>query len=133
MAMNLPTYYVDSTALAPRIPEVPLAEFTGGMNEGASNAPGIGINTGDYNPKKSDWPRPVASVIQDSQIIGGDPSAVFAIDAAFGPTALVSFVQTTAQVAPNGTAATVSGFAMINRTGKTVPAGAWLWAVADNP
>jgi hypothetical protein len=133
MATNLATYYIDSAARTPREVQVPLADWDGGMNTGASNAPGVGINTGDYNPKESDWPRPVAAVLEQSQIIGGVQSGLFAIDATFGPTALVAFVQATAAVAPDATIATVSGFPMVNRTGKTVPNGAWVWGVANNP
>lgn len=133
MGTNLATYYIDSTARTPREAQVPDADWTGGMNTGASNAPGVGINTGSYNPKESDWPRPAVEVIQDSQIIGGDPSGVFAVDATFGDTALVAFVQATAPVLANGVIAVVDGFDIINRTGATVPEDAWLWGVADNP
>jgi|TARA_R110000796_G_scaffold74509_2_gene167622 hypothetical protein len=44
--MNVPTSYVDDIAIAIRMSELPNASFTTGMNGGASNAPGIGINVG---------------------------------------------------------------------------------------
>mgnify|MGYP000114030838 CR=1 FL=1 len=43
---NVPTSYVDTIAISLRMSEVPTASFTTGMNGGASNAPGIGINVG---------------------------------------------------------------------------------------
>ena len=42
--MTLPTYFVDDTAVAARALEDPAASFANGMNLGASNAPGVGIN-----------------------------------------------------------------------------------------
>lgn len=131
MATNITQYYIDSTARTPRESETPNADWTGGMNDGASNAPGVGINTGDYDPKESDWPRPASSVIQDSQIIGGDPSGIFVIDETFGPDSLTSFLQAAAEVAPDAIIGSVAGFQMFNRTGKTIPAGSWVWGVAD--
>lgn len=133
MANNLPTYYIDSTARTPRESETPSADWAGGGNDAGSNAPGVGINTGNPNPKESDWPRPVAEVLGESQIIGGTASGLFAIDETFGPTALVAFVEATAQVAPDGIISSVSGFDMINRTGQTLEIGDWAWGVANNP
>ena len=133
MATNLATYYIDSTARTPRESETPNADWTGGMNDGASNAPGVGVNTGDYDPKEQDWPRPVTEVLGESQIIGGTASGLFAIDATFGSNALVAFVQATADVAPDAVISNVAGFDMVNRTGKTIPNGSWAWGVANNP
>ena len=134
MATNLVTYYVDSTARTAREAEVPLAAFDNGMNDAASNAPGIGVNTGDYSPKESDWWR--TEQMLDSQIMGEDASGLNAIDATFGATALVGFAPTVAPIAPDGTIdADVggSGFAIVNRTGVTIPTGAWAFGPANNP
>lgn len=132
MARNLVTYFIDSGELATRELEAPEADWDGGMNLGASNAPAIGINTGNYAPAAQDWARQDAR-IQDSQLIGGTPSGVFVIDATFGDDALAIWAQTTGSVAPNGVIANVSGFDSINRTGKTIPATTWTWGVANNP
>ena len=136
MAANQPTYFIDSTLVTARKIEVPAADFDDGMNKGGSNAPGVGVNTGDYSPKDEDWPE--IEQILDSQIIVGTPSGVFTIDGTFGDTALVGF-------APPDPVAVVladakinfdvdgSGFETFNRTGKTIPATAWTWGVANNP
>jgi len=42
--MTTPTRFIDATTVAARAAEVPDADFDTGMNSGASNAPGIGIN-----------------------------------------------------------------------------------------
>ncbi len=133
---NLPTYYVDSVPVTAREAEVPAADFTGGMNKGGACAPGMGVNTGDYSPKDSDWPE-VEQVI-DSNQIGDVASGLFCEDATFGDTALVGF-------APPDPAAPVvadaeinfdvasSGFGNFNRTGKTIPIGGWTWGPINNP
>jgi hypothetical protein len=136
MAKNLPTYFVDSTLVTAREAELPSADFTGGMNKGASNAPGTGVNTGDYSPKDSDWPE--AEQVLDSQAIGQAQSGVFCEDATFGDTALVGFAppDPDADVDPDDPInidVDGSGFANVNRTGKVVPAGAWTWGAINNP
>ena len=134
MATNETTYMIDSSLLSVRTPEVPNADWTGGGNHGASNAPGLGINTGNYDPKLQDWPRPAAEAIQDSQVIGGVPSGLFAIDATFGANALVAFVETGgAPVAADAVIKDVGGFDIVNRTGDEIPANTWVWGVANNP
>lgn len=134
MATNLTTYYVDSTARTARESEVPNADFDNGMNDAASNAPGVGINTGNYDPKPSDWWR--TEQLMESQIFGEDASGINAIDATFGPSALVGFSMTTAPVAPGGdidTDVDGSGFAIVNRTGATIPTDTWCFGPANNP
>jgi hypothetical protein len=137
MALNLPTYYLDSAEVTARSAEVPDADFAGGMNKGASNAPGVGVNTGDYDPKVSDWPRPAVqpTTVQDSNKIGGVATGLNVVDATFGDTALCAFVEAlTGAIAPDGIIENnVAGFAMINRTGKTIPQNSWAWGVANNP
>ena len=134
MSSNKQTYFVDTTLITERSAELPNADFAGGMNAGGSNAPGMGINTGDYDPKESDWPRPVSEVIQNSSVIGGVPSGIFAIDDTFGTNAILSFVQTGGTpVAPDAVITSVSGFDVVNRTDRTIPPNTWVWGVADNP
>lgn len=134
MALNLPTFYIDSAARTPREAEVPDADFTGGMNTGASNAPGVGVNTGDYDPKVTDWQPPVGvpAAVQTSQIIGGAQTGLLVLDpATAGDDEVTAFVTATGDVAPDDVVETVAGFPLRNRTGKTVPTGASVWAVGD--
>ena len=134
MSTNLVTYYTDSTAKTAREAETPLANFDNGANPGASNACGIGVNTGNYDPKASDWPR--VERMQDSQIFGEDASGLNCIDATFGATALVGFSKTAAPVAPDGDIdidVDSTGFAIVNRTGQTIPTDTWCWGPANNP
>jgi hypothetical protein len=77
--MGNPTYFRDDVAIAARAAEVINANFTNGMNNGGSNAPGIGINmTGIAvvgTPEQFTLldQREVARVAQISQSIGGHP------------------------------------------------------------
>ena len=138
MATNLVTYYVDSTARTARESDVPLADFDDGMNDAASNAPGIGIGTGNYGPSTSSWSQiPIVDErMQDSQIFGEDASGLNCIDATFGDTALVGFSVAAAPIAPDAAIdidVDGTGFAIVNRTGVTIPAGEWCWGPANNP
>ena len=72
MSTNLTTFFQDSTLRAAREPEVPLASFENGMNPAASCAPGVGINTGDYGPKESDWPH-IKGLGESQQILNVIP------------------------------------------------------------
>jgi hypothetical protein len=132
MSTNLVSYYVDTTARAARAAEVPNASFSNGANNAASNANGIGVTTGSYNFKESDWPRPAASSLLTSQQIGETRRNLFVNDATLGADSLTSLVKAAAPVAPDATIATVSGKAMKNRTGVTIPADGWTFGVADN-
>jgi hypothetical protein len=138
MSTNLVTYYVDSTAQGLRESDVPLADFDAGCNQAASCAPGIGINTGNHSPSTDSWPQfeTVDDKLADSQIFGEDASGVNVMDATFGDTALVGFSVAAAPVLADGIIDVDvggSGFALINRTGVTIPTGAWSWGVANNP
>jgi len=128
MSKNLATFFVDDAAVALREAEVPDADWVDGMNRGGSNACGIGINTGDYDPKESDWPRPDPTFIQTSQIIGGTANYIDMQSLPTGgDTVNTAFVQADAPVAPDAVIGVVEGVEVYNRTGKTVPAGAWVW------
>ncbi len=52
---SIPTQFFDSNIATARATDTPFADFSTGANLAASNAGGIGINTGGYNPKPSDW------------------------------------------------------------------------------
>ena len=137
MSTNLTTYYVDSTARGLRELDVPLADFDEGMNDAASNAPGIGVNTGNYGPSTSSWAQDSTDErMQDSQIFGEDASGLNCIDGTFGATALVGFSVAAAPIAdgdPIDADVDGSGFAIVNRTGVSIPTGAWCWGPANNP
>lgn len=133
MANNQATTFIDQTKVAEGVLRVPAADWVGGMNPAASNAPVIGVSTAVIDPTEENWPRPVSEVIQTSQSIGGTPQELFVIDAIFGADSLVAFVQATAPVLPDGIISVVGGFNMINRTGATIPTNAWVWGVANNP
>ena len=76
MGINLPTYGRNETTVTAREAEVTTADFDDGLNLGASNAPGVGINTGGKEPKVSDWTTStqygVARTPQQTMHIGGD-------------------------------------------------------------
>ena len=83
---SIPTYELNATVVTAREAETwPLAaagdpDFgIAGVNLGGSNAPGIGINTGDFNPTVDNWTtedqHEDARIPQLSQHIGGIPTA----------------------------------------------------------
>ena len=75
--MNEPTGYINDVDLSFRSSEVPLASWTTGMTYGASNAPGIGVATGNPGLAQSlpNWTLldqdSAARTPQVSQILGG--------------------------------------------------------------
>lgn len=119
---NLPTYELDSTLV--RSGEVTAADWSGGMNLGGANTPGVGINTGGYDPKAQDWPRIEDTAAHDSQHIGQDAAALQVIDGA-DINDNVAFVQADAETAPDAVLDAATG--AVNRTGETVPADGWAW------
>ncbi len=123
---NLAIYNLNGTLVTARAAEVPAADFAGGMNKGGSCAPGIGINTGNYDPKASDWPRIADTAAHDSQHIGQTASALQAVQGA-DINDTVAFVQTIAAIAPDAVLNIATG--AVNKTGKTVPSGSWAWGV----
>lgn len=127
MATNLATYELNPTLV--RSVEVPDADWSGGVNKGGSNAPGLGINTGNYDPKAQDWPRIADTEAHPSQHIGQAESPLLAIDGA-DINDNVAFVQADAETAPDGELDAATG--AINKTGETVPASAWVWGVIEN-
>lgn len=119
---NLATYELDSSLV--RSGEVTAADWSGGMNLGGSNAPGIGINTGGYDPKAQDWPRIADTAAHDSQHIGQTAAALQVVDDA-DINDNVAFVQADASTAPDAVLDAATG--AVNRTGVTVPADSWAW------
>ncbi len=101
----------------------PGADFVGGMNRGGSCAPGIGIATGEPNPKPDDWSRD-ARLLYESQALGqvGEDINVNE-DPDFNNK--VSFVQAVGAVAPGAVIANGA----VNRTGQALVAGDWAWGV----
>jgi len=118
---NLPTY-LDTI---PRAAEVTAADWTGGMNKGACAA-GIGINTGNYDPKEQDWPRIADTAARTSQHIGQAAQALSVADYAnTDENDNTAFVQTAGAIAPDAVLDATTG--AVNRTGATVPASSWCW------
>ena len=74
---NAATAFRNSTTITAREAEVPNAAFDDGMNNGASNAPGLGVATDQTNLEESlpSWTLvdqfEVARVPQVSQLLGG--------------------------------------------------------------
>ncbi len=140
MGINLPTYGRNETSVTAREAEVTNADFDGGMNLGASNAPGIGINTGDWQQwgeKDERWTlldqAAAARDPQDSQHIGGDglgdgDATVTPIQAVQGADVndTLSLVTAAQDTAPDA-GLEAGGTGTVNRTGKTVPTGAIVW------
>ena len=114
---NLPTFFLGTIESA----QFPNADLTGGVNRGGGCSPGIGVNTGDYSPKASDWSEEERDP-QNSQHIGGT-EAELTVDQDPDFNDQAAFVQTSGSVAPGGNLKT----GVVNRTGKTVPSGAWCW------
>jgi hypothetical protein len=141
MATNLPTYARNETTVTARESDVPLADFDDGLNLGASNAPAVGVNTGNPNPKLSDWTvNTQFGVTRDPQLsmhIGGDGTtegsdnhlgdhAVRAADyAAADINDTVHFSEADQAAAPDAVYDTVTG--AINRTGQNVEIGDRVW------
>ena len=74
-----PTFFRDDSVIALREVEVPNASFANGMNNGGSNAPGVGINMGE-GAVVGTFPQFTlldqhgdARAAQISQAIGGEP------------------------------------------------------------
>jgi hypothetical protein len=149
---SLPTYLLDSAAVAARNAEyagTPFTDTTGdgttgapalGCNRAGACAPGIGINTGDVDPKVSDWTTldqaGAARAPQDSQHIGG--SGLGAGDATVEPVRAdetaqqvvdindtVAFVVADTQAADGAVMDSVTG--AVNQTGKQVEIGQRAW------
>ena len=123
---NLASYYKSTAAQRPG--EVPAADWAGGVNNGASCAPGIGVNTGDYSPKPQDWSEEERAPADSAQIgqSGVDATTLELFNVVTGDdNNQPVFVQADGVTAPG--AVLDVGTGAVNLTGKTVPAGAWVW------
>jgi len=137
MATNKPVFYRSLAEIGRRIPDAPQwngDSFVTGCNRGVANG-AIGINTGDYDPKETDFSRDVARWATPASYIGhydqavadmedrmvgltstDDQSAEVALGVGFDTAAA-----DTAALADYGT------LPVTNYTGKTIPAGGWAW------
>lgn len=115
---NYATSYVNPALK--RSAEVTGADWDGGMNPSGSCSPGIGINTGDYSPKASDWSQHERDPVNGQHL--GKAATVIQVTPDGNDNA--SFVQAIADTAPDAQVGTTGVY---NRTGKTVPNGAWFW------
>jgi hypothetical protein len=139
---NLPTYGRNEAAVTSRAAEYsdnPDLDFSGGLNLGASNAPGVGICTGVVNPKLDDWtvvdqynvqrtPQGTQhigitglAVGSDNRLLSYDVQAVQGADV----NDTVSFIEATIAAAPGADA----GSGVINRSDETLAIGDRIWGV----
>lgn len=137
MAINLATYELNPDTVAVRAAEVPDADFAGGMNEGGSNAPGIGISTGSINPKVQDWTTTDSDNStrnpQHSQHLGGgglgdgsqDRYRIQCVQGA-DINDSVSFIEALTEAAP-GQGFGNAGADPVNRTSETIEVGDRAW------
>lgn len=121
---NVATFY---QAPAGQRATVSGADWTGGMNKGASNAPGIGINTGDFDPKTMDWSATERLAYESGQF--GLAKADIATTAP--DVDALSFVQADGDIAPDAELAADSD--VFNLTGQTVPEDSWVWGGYQAP
>lgn len=119
---NLPTYFAAPSGQ--RSPAT-AGQFSGGGNQGASNAPGLGISTGQYSPKSSDWSSHERLLQESGQI--GQATDDITVQEASDSNDELSFVLTAGAIAND--AELKAGTGAINKTGGTVPSGAWCWGV----
>jgi hypothetical protein len=143
---NLPTYCRNEAAITTLESLTTGADFDGGLNLGASCAPGIGICTGVVDPKLSDWTvadqKGVARDAQISSHIGIDglddgsdnPLLSYDIQAAqYDVTPgvddindTVSFIEVLADAA-DGQGMGLANADPVNRTGGAVVIGERVW------
>lgn len=161
MARNLPTFQNNATTVTARNAEYtgdPLDDGDGdgtasdpylGCNRAGSCAPGIGINTGNIDPKLEDWSiedqDEAVRIPQDSQHIGGDglgagDATVNPINAVVDPygVSAIDFDDTLSYITALAQAADGVGFGAlnadpINRTGITIEIGDVAWGTNDVP
>lgn len=127
---NLKTFFQDTVLTAATVAQAPDADWVDtngeGCNRAASNTPGIGINTGDYSPKSSDWweTDPTWGIGQN---IGTDNGANnrITLDQGADQNDQVVFVAADAETVADAVLDATTG--AVNRTGMTVPSGAFAW------
>lgn len=156
---NIPTYNLNATSVTARNAEytgTPLTDIDGdgdyntylGCNRGGSNAPGIGINSGNLTYLNGEAERPEGWTVldqagagrtpQDSQHLGGDGlgdgdatvnpiNGILDRDGTPDFNEEMEFVVADAIAAPGAVADTVTG--AVNRTAVTTAVGDVLWGV----
>jgi hypothetical protein len=135
MAINKPVFYRSITEIEARAAEMGIGsgQFVTGCNRGVANG-AIGINTGDYDPKTSDFPR-ITNFAGPVSYIGKLESAVAEFeDNMYGitgeqlpnhdPAVRVGFDTAASATAPD---ADYGSLPLTNYTGKTIPADGWAW------
>jgi hypothetical protein len=135
MAINKPVFYRSITEIEARAAEMGIGsgQFVTGCNRGVANG-AIGINTGDYDPKESDFPR-ITHFAGPVSYIGKLESAVAEFeDNMYGITgeqlpALDTATRVGFDTAASATApdADYGSLPLTNYTGKTIPADGWAW------
>jgi hypothetical protein len=135
MATNKPVFYRSVTEITARAAELGLAsdQFVTGCNRGVANG-AIGINTGDFDPKVTDFAHithfagPVSYIGKLEEAIANFEDNMWGITGAQLP-ALETSTRVGFDVAAGDTApdADYGTLPVTNYTGKTIPAGSWAW------
>jgi hypothetical protein len=144
MATNKPVFYRSVTQIIARAAElnVVTGQFVDGCNRGVANG-AIGINTGDFDPKASDFARdshfagPVSYIGKLEEAVANFEDNMWGITGAQLPT-LATSTRVGFDVAASDTApdADYGTLPVTNYTGQTIPAGSWAWgfeAVGGDP
>ena len=119
---NVPTYFQGPSGQRATVSG---ASFTNGVNKGGGNAPGIGIATGEADPKVGDWSDD-ERLLYESQAIGqaaGDITVVQGADI----NDEVSLVTADGTIAVDGEIK--SGTGALNKTGSALSSGDRAWGV----
>jgi hypothetical protein len=135
MAINKPVFYRSVTEIEARAAEMGIGsdQFVTGCNRGVANG-AIGINTGDFDPKESDFPHithfagPVSYIGKLESAVAEFEDNMYGITGEQLPT-LDTAVRVGFDIAASATApdADYGSLPLTNYTGKTIPAGGWAW------
>lgn len=134
-ARNLPIGFINGWTVERREAEQPSigGSFETGNNLAGSNASGVGVNTGDFNPNLASWRRIpqvpfVASMHMGGSGYGEGDRLTFPVLGVLpdGSFAGIAFVQAEQDTPPLGVL-DPNGVSAINRTADVVPAGQWVF------
>jgi hypothetical protein len=135
MAINKPVFYRSVTEIEARAAEMGIGsgQFVTGCNRGVANG-AIGINTGDYDPKESNFPHithfagPVSYIGKLESAVAEFEDNMYGITGdqlpALNTTTRVGFDTAASATAPD---ADYGSLPLTNYTGKTIPADGWAW------
>ena len=137
MATNKPVFYRSLAEIQRRIPDAPQwngDSFITGCNRGVASG-AIGINTGDYDPKATDFARNAPRWATPASYIGQYDQAVADMeDRMVGLTTTDDQINVVATGVGFDTAASDTAadadygtLPVTNYTGKTIPSGGWAW------